>query len=153
MPASRSHKCCLVQALLSSSFFQLFFSMFPAPALHPHPSQQAKDLIFNIHMGTTGVDRCHKALLSEFCPEKENCFFRLKADDYTFSLQEKLLPNFNCLLLLFVDTQSPDFSPIPLPALLATSLFPVTSSPCYTSNCLSLLSCSSTLSLPFPSLY
>lgn len=59
----------------------------------------------------------------------------------------------NCLLLLFVDTQSPDFSPIPLPALLATSLFPVTSSPCYTSNCLSLLSCSSTLSLPFPSLY
>jgi len=59
----------------------------------PHPSQQAKDLIFNIHMGTTGADRCHKALLSEFCPEKENCFFRLKADDYTLSLQEKLLPN------------------------------------------------------------
>lgn len=86
----------------------------------------------------------HKAMAFQFCPERENSFLRLKhpthlkAEDNMFNHQGKVLPNFYLHLLpLFVNVQSPDSSLIPLPAFLATSLFPVISCPCNASNCLS----------------
>lgn len=136
LPAFQSHKCCSVQAFLPSSLFQLFFfSMFPAPAL-PSPALSRQKFWYSTYtlvpLELVGVTKhCHlnsaqkkrtvssdRRLMTVCSTSRERCFLIC-----------------NSLLPMFADTQSPDFSPIPFPALLATSLFP-----CYTSNCLSLFS-------------
>lgn len=72
---------------------------------------------------------------------QKNCFLRLmhlsylKDKDSMLNHQGNVFPNFYlCLLPLFANIQSPDYSSI-LPAFLATSLFLVTFSPFNIFNC------------------
>lgn len=121
------------------------------PASPRQSSRSAKVLTFSIQVIT--VDCSQSNGISTLPRKGEQLFLeteasRLKAEDSMLSLQGKPFPHFYLHLLPpLVNIQPPDFSLIPLPAFLATSLFPVISSPCDTSNC---LSPSPALSPPFP---
>lgn len=88
------HFCPAPSSSCSSACFQLLSSLLLLSAGKGSDIQRTHGYTW------AGVGRCHKALPPEFCLEKENCFFRPKADDCMLNLQGKVLPN----LQLFVAT-------------------------------------------------